>query len=167
MSAAPDATQFRRALGRVPTGVTVITARGRAGQWLGLTANSFASVSLEPPLVSWSLRRYSRLFDEFCRGERFAVNVLAATQVGLATRFAGRAEDKFAGLDVRGGLGEVPLLADCVAYFECATIGCHIEGDHGILIGQVERFSTGTSEALPLLFCKGAYMTPAEGKVAA
>jgi flavin reductase (DIM6/NTAB) family NADH-FMN oxidoreductase RutF len=162
-----DPALFRRALGRFPTGVAVITTSTHGGRRLGLTANSFTSVSLEPPLVSWSLRRRSRLFDAFRRGGHFAVNVLATAQADLAARFAGQTEDRFAGLDVQPGLGEVPLLAGCVAYFECATAGCHLEGDHAILIGRVERFSTGAHDERPLVFCEGAYMSPAERKIAA
>ena len=155
-----DATELRRALGHFPTGVTVVTTRGRDGRYLGLTANSFTSVSLDPPLISWSLRRQSGLFDEFREGRHFAVNVLAASQFALATQFARATADKFAGVELRAGLEGIPLIAGCIAYFECATVGCHIEGDHGIFIGHVKRFAAGASDDVPLVFCKGSYMAP-------
>jgi flavin reductase (DIM6/NTAB) family NADH-FMN oxidoreductase RutF len=157
-----DPTALRRALGSFPTGVTVVTARSREGRNIGLTANSFTSVSLEPALVSWSLRRQSGLFETFREGIAFAVNVLGVSQTQLANRFARPSDDKFAGVELCAGFGGVPLLAGCIAYFECAMIGCHIEGDHGIFIGKVERFFTGTAEEYPLVFCKGAYMAPHE-----
>jgi flavin reductase (DIM6/NTAB) family NADH-FMN oxidoreductase RutF len=155
-----DSLAFRRALGHFPTGVTVVTTRSRDGGPLGLTANSFTSVSLDPALVSWSLRRRSALFDAFCEARWFAINVLAANQAALASRFAAPCADRFADVETRAGLGSLPLLPGCIAHFECATAGCHLEGDHAIFIGRVERFSTGATEETPLLFCKGAYMVP-------
>lgn len=155
-----DPSELRQALGQFPTGVTVITARGKDGRHIGLTANSFASVSLDPPLVSWSLRRASGLFEDFREGGIFAVNVLNARQARVASRFARPADDKFAGVELLASGDGLPLLAGCVAYFECAIVACHIEGDHGIFIGRVKRFATGTAESAPLVFCKGAYMAP-------
>jgi flavin reductase (DIM6/NTAB) family NADH-FMN oxidoreductase RutF len=161
-----DPTALRRALGQFPTGVTVITARSREGRNVGLTANSFTSVSLEPALVSWSLRRQSGLFATFGEGIPFAVNVLGVSQAQLASRFARPLDDRFEGVELRPGCGGAPLIAGCIAYFECVAIGCHIEGDHGIFIGKVERFFTGTAEEVPLVFCKGAYMAPQELRAA-
>jgi flavin reductase (DIM6/NTAB) family NADH-FMN oxidoreductase RutF len=161
-----DPTALRRALGQFPTGVTVVTARGRDDRHIGLTANSFTSVSLEPALVSWSLRRQSGLFDLFSEGAAFAVNVLGVSQAPLANHFARPSEDKFAGIEVSLGENGAPLLPGCVAYFECSNMGCHIEGDHGIFIGRVDRFFTGTADEYPLVFCKGAYMAPQELRAA-
>ena len=91
--------------------------------------------------------------------QRFAVNVLGANQAAIAGRFASDCEDRFAGVEVLAGIDSLPLLKGCVAHFECARIACHIEGDHGLFIGRVERYaSTGPTQP-PLVFCKGAYMT--------
>ncbi len=155
-----DAREYRRALGQFPTGVTVVTGRARKGRCFGLTANSFASVSLEPALVSWSLRRSSALFAAFCDAPYFAVNVLAASQAALASRFAARCDDHFQGLEVVEGLDGVPLLKGCIAQFECARVACHVEGDHGLFIGRVERYTSADVGELPLVFCQGGYMAP-------
>lgn len=156
---APDPRDYRRALGQFPTGVTVVTASAHDGRALGLTVNSFASVSLEPPLVSWGLRTRSALFAAFCDAERFAVNVLGAGQAAIARRFAAAGEERFEGVEIFPGLDGVPLLKGCIAHFECARVVCHIEGDHGLFIGRVERYASGRPAETPLVFCKGMYMT--------
>jgi flavin reductase (DIM6/NTAB) family NADH-FMN oxidoreductase RutF len=160
-----DPREYRRALGQFPTGVTIVTARTPQGGYLGLTANSFTSVSLDPALVSWSLRCASSLFDAFSRSSHFAVNVLAASQAELAARFAARRADRFAGLQVSEGIGGAPLIDGCIARFECVNVACHVAGDHGIFIGRVERYSSAGRGELPLVFCQGDYMAP--GMVAA
>lgn len=155
----PEPRDYRRALGQFPTGVTVITGRAPTGRALGLTVNSFASVSLEPPLVSWSLRTRSTLFSAFCGTQRFAVNVLGASQAAIASRFASVCEDRFAGTEVLAGIDDLPLLKGCIAWFECMRVACHIEGDHGVFIGRVERYASASTAAAPLVFYKGTYMT--------
>src|SRR6202795_5212975 len=114
-----DPRDFRNALGTYATGVTVITAAGADGRPYGLTCNSFASVSLNPPLVLWSLVIYSQGMSTFQDASHFAVNVLGASQQALASKFAISSEDKFAGVQWTPGLGNAPLLAGSVATFQC------------------------------------------------
>src|SRR5258708_11042176 len=112
-----DPRDFRNALGTYATGVTVITVADADGKPHGLTCNSFASVSLNPPLVLWSLGMFSQGLSTFQNASHFAVNVLGASQQALAKKFATSSEDKFAGVEWTPGLGGAPLLADCVATF--------------------------------------------------
>lgn len=154
-----DTREFRNALGSFATGVTVITARDVDGGLTGLTVNSFASVSLDPPLVLWSLSRHSQALAAFQHCSHYAVNILAADQVDLSTHFAkpsaGRGEDKFAGLKFDIGSGGAPLLRGCCAWFECRNERRHAGGDHLIFVGQVEKFSC--RDRSPLLFHAGQY----------
>lgn len=143
-----DATAFRSALGRFATGVTIVTTLDRDGRPCGVTANSYNSVSLDPPLVLWSLARSSRSLAAFEGAETFAIHVLSADQEELALRFASRGEDKFADLEVREGLGGVPLFDDCAAHFECRTQSKFDGGDHVIFLGRVVNFERGDHEAL-------------------
>src|SRR5690348_851615 len=115
----PRSRQFRDALGAFATGVTIVTTRGARGEDVGLTANSFNSVSLDPPMVLWSLARKAKSLDAFLENPHFAVHVLAADQDELSRRFATQGIDKFAGLHLGRGSGEVPLLEGCSARFEC------------------------------------------------
>lgn len=145
-----DANLFRTALSQFATGITIITATGPAGRRVGVTANSFNSVSLTPPLVLWSLAHKSGSFDAFAGCTHFAVNVLAASQEDLARHFAQHAADKFAGIDLITGLGGCLLLPGALAQFECRNRSRYPEGDHTIFVGEVERFAcTGGS---PLIY---------------
>ncbi|HEX4267536.1 MAG TPA: flavin reductase [Steroidobacteraceae bacterium] len=150
-----DARRFRSALGAFATGVTIVTSRDAAGKDVGLTANSFNSVSLEPPMVLWSLARSARSLPAFLAANRFAVHVLAADQEELSLRFAARGSDKFAGLDLERGPGELPMLRGCSARFLCRTAFRHESGDHVIFVGEVEAFDH--SDRPPLLFHGGRY----------
>lgn len=150
-----DALEFRNALGRFATGVTIVTTADGEGRRFGVTANSYNSVSLDPPLVLWSLARTSGSMAAFEKCEAFAIHILGAHQEDLAMRFASRGEDKFAGLDTHPGHGGVPLFDDCVAHFECVTENRFEGGDHIIFLGRVVRFETGERE--PLLFHRGAF----------
>ncbi|MFI4886354.1 MAG: flavin reductase [Steroidobacterales bacterium] len=150
-----DARRFRSALGAFATGVTIVTTRNAAGRDFGLTANSFNSVSLEPPMVLWSLARSARSLPAFLAATHFAVHVLAADQEELSVRFAARRADKFAGLDLERGPGELPMLRGCSARFLCRTAFRHEGGDHVIFVGEVETFDH--SDRLPLLFHGGRY----------
>lgn len=150
-----DTRAFRNALGHFATGIAVVTTLGREGQPLGLTVNSFNSVSLDPPLILWSLARHLPLRADFEACEHYAVNVLAEDQQWLSRRFAGREADKFAGVAVDPGLGGVPLLAGCCARFECRNTVRHPGGDHLVFISEVLRFDR--AERAPLLFHGGAY----------
>jgi len=150
-----DPLLLRVALGQYATGVAVVTAADADGRPVGLTVNSFASVSLDPPLVLWSLGRNSACLPAFKACSHFAVNVLAAEQVELSNRFAAAALDKFAHLEWTPGLGGAPLLAGCCARFECHNQTHHPGGDHLIFIGRVERFAR--EERPPLVFHGGRY----------
>lgn len=148
--------EFRNALGRFATGVTVITALDPAGTPIGVTISSFNSVSLDPPLVLWSLALNSPRLDAFRQAGRYAINVLAADQRGLSNRFASRTDDRFADVPVHAGLGGAPLIDGCCAWFECSHEACYPGGDHLIFVGRVERFARGESTS-PLVFFDGAY----------
>ena len=150
-----DPRDFRNALGSYATGVAVITATAPGAKPYGLTCNSFASVSLNPPLVLWSLVIYSQGMSTFQNASHFAVNVLGASQQALATKFATSSEDKFAGIEWTPGLGGAPLLADSVANFQCRTADRYYGGDHVIFLGAVEAYSYNRQE--PLLFVRGGY----------
>jgi 4-hydroxyphenylacetate 3-hydroxylase, reductase component len=144
---------FRRTLGTFATGVVVVTASGQ--RRAGLTVNSFSSVSLDPPLVLWSLRLDAPSRPVFEDASHFAVNILAENQTSLANRFATPHPDKFAGVACVEGMGGTVLLDGCVAHLECSRELSYPGGDHLILIGRVRRFVAW--ERAPLVFCKGAF----------
>ena len=150
-----SALALRAALGRFATGVTIVACVDAQGQPMGLTCNSFASLSLDPPLVLWSLRLASAALPAFDVAGHFSVNVLTEDQVGLSRRFAQAGDDKFDQGHWRAGLGGVPVLSGCAAVFECALHSQQTAGDHRLYIGQVLRL---TEHALaPLLFQGGHY----------
>jgi flavin reductase (DIM6/NTAB) family NADH-FMN oxidoreductase RutF len=150
-----DPRDFRNALGTYATGVTIITAADDAEKPHGLTCNSFASVSLNPPLVLWSLVVYSRNMSVFQNASHFAVNVLGASQQALAVKFATSSSRKFEGVDWTPGLGGAPILPGSVANFQCRTADRYYGGDHVIFLGAVEAYSYNRDEAL--LFARGKY----------
>jgi len=152
----PD--EFRAALGMFATGVTIVTARAADGRLLGLTANSFNSVSLTPPLVLWSLASAAGSMPHLSTGSHYAINILAAEQKGLAERFAARDVDRWEGVARREGLGGAPVLEGCVASFECFNRSRYEEGDHVIFVGEVER-CTHRPGVPPLLFHGGRFYT--------
>lgn len=157
-------TALRQALGHFATGVTVMTTRTPGGEPIGVTVNSFNSVSLDPPLVLWSLARKAYSCPAFDREGHFAVHVLAADQHHLSTRFAQAGHDKFAGLTLAEGVAGVPLLADCAAVFQCQTVARHEGGDHVILLGKVLTYQC--AERPPLLFHRGRYVLPPQAVAA-
>ena len=150
-----SATALRAVLGRFATGVTIITCRDAEGRAVGLTANSFTSLSLDPPLVLWSLRQASSSLAAFQAAEHFAINVLAETQVDLSRRFAAATTDKFADGVWVDGHGGAPVLGGCAAVFECRTETRQIAGDHVLFIGHVLRLAD--LAVAPLLFQGGHY----------
>ena len=150
-----DPRDFRNALGSYATGVTIITAADSDKKPYGLTCYSFASVSLNPPLVLWSLGLYSSSLSIFQNASHFAVNVLGASQQALANSFAKSSEDKFNGLKWTPGLGNAPLLAESVANFQCRSVNRYYGGDHVIFLGAVEAYFYNHKE--PLLFAGGNY----------
>lgn len=153
-----DPRQLRNALGRFATGVTVITTCTAQGKREGLTANSFSALSLDPPLVLWSIVRKSASLESFQASGHFAINVLASSQAGLSHRFATPSADKFEGVEVEAGLGECPLIPGALASFECSTEQALDGGDHILFIGRVRRVRYADGE--PLVFSGGRYCTP-------
>lgn len=151
-------TEFRTALGMFATGVTIVTARAANGRLVGLTANSFNSVSLHPPLVLWSLSHTAASMAVFRHGSHYAINVLAADQRELAQRFATKGVDRWAGVDYAEGHGGAPLLVGAAATFECFNRSRYDEGDHVIFVGEVERCSHRIG-ASPLLYHGGKFYT--------
>ena len=147
-----DPRDFRNALGTFATGVTIITAAAADGKPHGLTCNSFASVSLNPPLYRFFLNHPMSVFQD---GSHFAVNVLGASQQALASKFAKSSEDKFAGVQWTPGLGNAPILADSVANFQCRAANRYYGGDHVIFLGAVEAYAYNRRE--PLLFAHSSY----------
>ncbi|MFN0184391.1 MAG: flavin reductase family protein [Aquabacterium sp.] len=154
-SAPPAGPALRQGLGRFATGVTIITCASADGQRTGLTANSFASLSLDPPLILWSLRLASPSLAAFMAAPAFAVNVLAQSQLELSRRFASALPDKFAQGAWQEGLDGVPLLSGCAAVIECLRETHQPAGDHMLFIGRVRRM---TDQAVaPLVFQSGHY----------
>jgi flavin reductase (DIM6/NTAB) family NADH-FMN oxidoreductase RutF len=150
--------EFRTALGMFATGVTIVTARDASGACVGLTANSFNSVSMGPPLVLWSLSQRAGSLPAFTRGSHYAINILAAEQHALAERFASKVADRFAGVAFRDGVGGAPILEGAAAVFECFNRSRYEEGDHIIFVGEVERCEHRAG-AQPLIFHGGRYFT--------
>jgi len=153
-----DPRDFRIALGAFATGVAIVTTLDPQGAPVGLTCNSFSSVSLSPPLVLWSLSLRSPNLPNFMQAERFAVNILAGDQLALARRFSRPIPGKFAGVPYRGGMGGVPLLDGAAAQLECRNETRHYSGDHVIFIGHVLHYVW--RECIPLVFCRGRYSEP-------
>jgi 3-hydroxy-9,10-secoandrosta-1,3,5(10)-triene-9,17-dione monooxygenase reductase component len=150
-----DTRQLRNALGRFTTGVTIVSCLDEEGRSVGLTANSFSALSLEPPLVLWSLRENSPSLPAFMAARRFAVNVLAEAQVEMSRRFASRRDDKFdEGLWALGEHG-APVLAGCAAVFECEQASQQVAGDHRLFIGRV--LACAEAPLAPLVFQAGHY----------
>jgi len=146
---------FRNALGAFATGVTIATTKNLRGEPIGVTASSFNSVSLEPPLILWSLAKTSLSREAFCESGHFAVHVLAASQEDLSNRFARSGDDKFAGVDWSEGKLGSPIFAEHAALFQCQTRYQYEGGDHIILVGEVVDYET--NEVAPLLFHGGRY----------
>ncbi len=156
MAAAPDKGEYRKALGMFATGVAVITTTSGSGAPVGFTANSFTSVSLDPPLLLFCLGRNSDSFRHFERTRHFAVNVLNDRQEAISARFARPSEDKWRQVRYEMcGVG-CPVFAAALAVFECRTHAIHDGGDHIIVVGEVVRFSH-RAEGGPLLYYRGDY----------
>jgi len=148
-----ESTQLRQCLGKFATGVTVVTCSDGNGKPFGITANSFSSVSLDPPLVLWNIATSSRSLNTYLEAEHFAINILADDQQHLSHHFA--QTDLFDDVDVTINGHGVPLIPGSLANLECATFQVHEAGDHFIIIGRVEALSV--SDRKPLLFYSGHY----------
>ncbi len=155
-----DARELRNVFGSFGTGVTVVTSGQAASRRVGVTANSFSSVSLSPPIVSWSLLAASPSLDVFDRAGRFVINILSVDQLHLSKRFASSVADKFEGVAFTPGLEGLPVLQDCVATIECRTTERLLVGDHVLFLGQVENYTYQRKPSL--LFCQGTYVQGAE-----
>jgi flavin reductase (DIM6/NTAB) family NADH-FMN oxidoreductase RutF len=151
-----DARAFRDALGCFATGVTVITTAGAKGEPIGITANSFSSVSLDPPLILFSLGRYAYSLKSFLSTHHFAVNILHEGQEEISNRFARASSDKWAGIEFETWESGCPILSDALASFECHIRHTYHGGDHVILVGEVIRMRANCG-ARPLLFLRGRY----------
>lgn len=150
-----DTKALRHCLGQMTTGVTVISTRTSDGTLMGLTANSFGALSLDPPLILWSLRLASPSLAAFQQQERFVVNVLAQAQTDISRQFATSQGDKFEGIAYACNAHGIPMLHSACAWFECRTVLQQTAGDHCLFIARVENFSQ--SDAAPLVFHSGGY----------
>ena len=151
-----DAREFRNALGAFATGVTIVTTMSDDGEPIGLTANSFSSVSLDPPLVLFCLGRESYSFAHFESCEHFVINVLAASQQDQSNLFARPSKDKWSDITYDVRANGCPSFRSALAIFECATHDVHDAGDHIIIVGRVESFDC-KAEGDPLLYYRGQY----------
>jgi flavin reductase (DIM6/NTAB) family NADH-FMN oxidoreductase RutF len=151
-----DQRSFRRALSQFATGVAVITARGDTGEAIGMTMSSFNSVSLDPPLVLFSVDRRALSLPAMVAAKGFAVNILARQQEALSNQFAKALGDKWNNVAHTLGHAEAPLLDGALAHFECEPYAHHDGGDHVIFIGRVVRF-TAAEDGDPLVFFRGRY----------
>ncbi len=151
-----DSLAFRQAMGRFATGVTVVTTRDQAGSNCGVTINSFASVSLDPPLVLFCLDKAAMSFNAFCEAERFVINFLCEEQHRLSVRFSTAATDKWDGVPFDLWPSDLPVLRDCLANLGCRKDAVHDGGDHVIIVGRVENLLLD-SEKKPLLYYRSGY----------
>ena len=151
-----DNLQFRNALGRFATGICVITTNPEGHKPFGLTVNSFASLSLAPPLVLWSLQKSSDTMEAFRVATQYCVNVLSSEQQSLSAKFAKKGEHMLEPSQYTTGKTGLPVLRNCLANFECDLTARHDGGDHVILIGQVRELEV-QSGGRPLLYYEGGY----------
>ncbi|MER6416178.1 flavin reductase family protein [Streptomyces humidus] len=151
-----DATEFRRALGYLPTGVTVITTTGRFGQPVGMACNSFVSVSLQPPLVMFCAGNGSATLIDLRESGVFCVNILGADQGQLCRRFSVKDVDRFAGVPWTGSEAG-PELRDAIAWMSCAIVAEHAAGDHVIVIAEVTGLRVNEDASAPLVFHRGGF----------
>jgi 3-hydroxy-9,10-secoandrosta-1,3,5(10)-triene-9,17-dione monooxygenase reductase component len=150
-----DAKELRQVLGSFVTGVTVVTTADAEGKRYGVTANSFSSVSLDPPLVLWSVAKTANCYNAFMKAKHFAIHVLHAGQESVSRLFATKEADKFANLKWHENAKGAPLLDDFSVRFECSTEHLYEGGDHIIVVGRVHEMSVQDGE--PLGFYKGKY----------
>ena len=150
-----DKREMRNCFGKFATGITIITALAPDGTKLGLTVNSFSSLSLEPPMILWSLDKRSNNLEALKSASHFAVNVLASDQIELSNRFASPSDEKYQGVELVESKCDLPLFSGAVAHLECKNVDQHDGGDHVIFVGEVEYFTTFDKK--PLLYANGQY----------
>ncbi|WP_313894251.1 flavin reductase family protein [Psychrobacillus sp.] len=143
-------TSFKAAMGNYPTGVTVVTAYNQQNEPMGMTVNSFASVSLEPLLILWSVDKKSHHYEDFIKADRFAVNILGANQGDLCTLFSSKVENRFGQCNWEKSAMDLPVLANSLSVLQCKTAQQIDAGDHTILIGAVQHIKNEEKE--PLLY---------------
>ena len=158
-----DTRAFREALGWFPTGIAVMTAVSAETSHIGITVNSFTSVSLDPPLVLWCIDRRSRRYPAFATAPGFTVSILASGHRAVSARLAGAGEHSLDGIALMETELGPPALADSLAVFECAREQALAAGDHTILIGRVLRFSRHSKSA-PLVYFGGRYSALAQAR---
>lgn len=151
-----DPMAFRRVLGQFATGVAVVTATGAEGQWVGMTMSSFNSVSLDPPLVLFSVARSAHSLPALREAAGYGISILGRDQEHLSNRFARALEDKWAGVSHVPGAHGAPLIPDALAHLECAPYARHDGGDHELFIARVLRFEA-VNAGDPLIFFRGRY----------
>ena len=149
-------TDFRRALSCFPTGVVLVTTRDAAGDPVGLAVNSFSSVSLEPPLISFCVAHATRSRAALEQAEHFAVNIVDGEQLELVNRFASRRDDKFDGLQIESWSSDAPIIPEALANLECERYAIHEAGDHILVLGRVRQLRFD-HERRPLVFSQGQY----------
>ena len=148
-------TEFRAALSRFPSGVTVVTTKDATGKFHGITVSAFCSVSLDPPLILVCIEKTTGSHTAFEQSRSFVVNFLRSSQSDLSERFAAQLSDKFEGLDFRHGIDGVPILEGCIANLECLLSNSYDGGDHTIFVGEVENVEIGDGE--PLIYFHSNY----------
>jgi len=151
-----DPQKYRRALSCFATGVAVVTTTEKDGSPVGMTISSFNSVSIDPPLVLWSIAKDARSYERFANTRYFAVNVLTMDQKDLSATFAKTGGDKFAGLECGTGIGGAPILPEYAACFECETEHRYEGGDHTIIVGRVLELEDRETD--PLIFYRGRFL---------
>lgn len=151
-----DGRELRNALGRFATGVCLITLETSEGECIALTANSFSSVSLDPPLVLWSLQNNSDVFDHYAQGQHFAINILSSDQQSLSDAYAKKGEHSLDASHYKAGVKGAPVIHGALVSFECELEATHEGGDHLIIVGRVHDM-TAADGGDPLLFFSGAY----------
>lgn len=156
-----DQKAFRNALGSFATGVTIMTAQGVDGEAIGMTASSFNSVSLDPPLILWSVNNASASAQAFISAKHFCVNILSSDQSDLSNKFAKSGEDKFNGVSYTQGIGGSRKLSGAICHLECSTWAVYDGGDHSIMVGKVEAFEAMKIDEnkTGLVFANGGYAT--------
>lgn len=159
-----DARAFRDALGAFPTGIAVMTAASDEASHIGITVNSFTSVSLDPPLVLWCIDRRSRRYPAFAGAPGFTVSILASGHKAVSARLAGAGEHRLDGIALMPTELGPPALADSLAVFECARESVQDAGDHAIVIGRVLRFWRNDAAGMPLVYFRGRYGALAQDK---
>jgi 4-hydroxyphenylacetate 3-hydroxylase, reductase component len=153
-----DPRQLRNGFGEFMTGVTVVTTLDTDGVPAGMTANSFTSLSLDPPLVLFSVGKDSNTFDAFNAGNGFVIHILAGDQQGLSVGFAAKGIDRFEGVDWSSGIDDLPVIAGALATFECSREHVYDGGDHLIMVGRIERFTVGDRSRPALGYFRSRYI---------